>query len=338
MPRVKPIAALIVVAACSGASPIAESQSVLLAQRDRGDISAMRTHMWHVWAAMTANDAWASWERSDAVFGRTDRVLRNLQPFRNGGALETETLPIGFDVRFNPQAAAHVRAHRLGERHALAAFPEFPTAAIATKSVWFAIKAHGVTAMPVWDGTPVNPDARGNADRTWLRSIKVDPSGRAGVSLDRFHHVVITEATVAAARAATHDDSLVPGDYLALVAMHVTTKEIPEWTWATLWWHDRPDDGVYAAGRPASVAGAYRNYVMDAAYSAETPRDADGGPRSCMNPWLEARFPGGLHSNCVACHQRAIVGATEYLPVTRGSEKPAGMQTDFVWSIALEAR
>jgi hypothetical protein len=77
---------------------------------------------------------------------------------------------------------------------------------------------------------------------------------------------------------------------------------------------------------------------MDIAYAADTPRDADGGPHSCMNPWLEARFPNGLHSNCVACHQRAIVGATEYLPVTRGSEKPAGMQTDFVWSIALEAR
>ena len=142
---------------------------------------------------------------------------------------------------------------------------------------------------------------------------------------------------------ATHDDSLVAGDYVALVAMHVTAKEIAEWTWATLWWHDRPDDGPYAAGRPASVTGVFRDYLMDVTYSAVTPAEADGSPRACMNPWLEARFPDGLHSNCVACHQRAVVGAVDYSAGDARHCSPRAssvirVQTDFVWSIALEAR
>jgi hypothetical protein len=63
-----------------------------------------------------------------------------------------------------------------------------------------------------------------------------------------------------------------------------------------------------------------------------------------MNPWLEARFPNGVRSNCLACHRRAAFGATDYLPVTRGDlslDDPyfAGkVATDFVWSLALEAR
>jgi len=89
------------------------------------------------------------------------------------------------------------------------------------------------------------------------------------------------------------------------------------------------------------VTDVWRHYLMDATFSSETPREADCTSRACMNPWLEARFQGGLHSNCIACHQRAIVGATDYLPVTRGPLRPGelgtAVQTDFVWSVALEA-
>jgi hypothetical protein len=74
---------------------------------------------------------------------------------------------------------------------------------------------------------------------------------------------------------------------------------------------------------------------MVVAFSAEA---------ACMNPWLEARFQNGLHSNCVACHRRAVIGAIDYLPVTRGrlrDDDPyftGHVATDFVWSIPFEAR
>jgi hypothetical protein len=115
----------------------------------------------------------------------------------------------------------------------------------------------------------------------------------------------------------------------------VTTKEVPDWTWTTLWWHDAPDRGRFAADRPASVTGWAANYVMDATLDAAMP---------CMNPWLEARFPGGVASNCVSCHERAAAGAREFLPVTTGRTAATDAYfadkttTDFMWSVALESR
>ncbi len=131
------------------------------------------------------------------------------------------------------------------------------------------------------------------------------------------------------------DPELELDDEVVLVALHLTTKEIPEWTWATWWWHDRADDGPFAAQRPDDVTGWAASYLMDATLSVDA---------ACMNPWLEARFPGGLTSSCATCHRRAAFGVKEFLPVptaTTPADDPyfAGkVTTDFMWSIALEAK
>jgi hypothetical protein len=325
----------------------------------RGDVAAMRAHAWQTWAAVAGDrPAWDAWTPSEQLFagapaGARPR-LRTPRPFRAGKDLEAETLPVMFDVLFDPHAAAHVRAHRLGERDVLAhlpAVPAFPRDAITIKLVWFAVHATGLTPMPIWDGEPVLADADGNPDRSWRRWIAVDPA-RASVPDDEtapvagrrahvvplaafIHRALDTDDEVASARTAARDPELVRGDFVALVAAHVSTKEIPDWTWETFWWHDRPGDGAFAAGRPDDVRAAAGHYLMDVTFGSDTP---------CMNPWLEARFPDGLGSNCASCHQRAVVRATDYLPVTHGRMRAsdpyfAGRpQTDFVWSVALEAR
>lgn len=302
-----------IVAACA---PPTSVQDVLLAQRDRDDGVAIRAHAWQLWDQLAAHDAWEHWAATEQLFQHAPRVapwFRTPRPFANDGALDIETLPVAFDVRFDPVAERHLRIQHLDERAVLAtlpAFPGFPSDALAVKLTWYAVKAHGLTAMPIWDGEPAR--ARGNADRTWQRGVAVDPS----------------------ARTAMHDPTLARGDFVALVAAHITTKEIPDWTWQTYWWHDQPDVGAYAADRPA-LAGAAGHYLMDATYSAARP---------CFNPWLEARFPDGLASNCISCHQRAMIGATDYLPVTHGrlrDDDPdlvTRVQTDFLWSVAFEAR
>jgi hypothetical protein len=38
----------------------------------------------------------------------------------------------------------------------------------------------------------------------------------------------------------------------------------------------------------------------------DTPREYDGTDNAYYKPWLEARFPRGLQSNCMTCHQRAV--------------------------------
>jgi hypothetical protein len=353
------VAAVAAACACQAprapAQPDPPDQVRLVAARDRGDVAAMRAHGWQLWSELQGR--WQGFARSDVVFGQRDRVFRGLRPFRNGDAIEAETLPVMFAVAFDPTAAAHIRRYALGSQaalHALAAVPEFPRSAIALKLIWYPVHRDRPTTLPIWDADPVNPDARGNPDRTWRRTITIAPSLVAGelaapgearlVPLDAFlHHPLDTAAELAAARAVAHDPSLAPGDHVVLLGMHVTTKEIPDWVWATFWWHDRPDEGRFAEDRPATLDGAAGHYLMDVAYSAETPREADGTPHACMNPWLEARFPDGLHSNCLTCHQRAAFGAGNFLPVTRqalaaGDPYFAGKTTtDFLWTLALEA-
>ena len=327
----------------------------LLAARDTGDVATMRAHAWSVWQRL--QDRWETWPRSDVVFGDPDRVFRALQPIRVRGRMEPETLPLMFAVMFDPVAAAHVQRHHLASRAALSAHPvpAFPRSAITLKAVWYPVHHDRITTIPIWDDQPAFPD--GNPTRSWSRRIAIVPDPRARelleidhnasdeadarpaqhVPLSAFlHRALASGAEVAAARAVAHDPTLAAGDYVVVVAMHVATKQIPDWVWATFWWHDRATDGPFGANRPDSITGAAANYRMAVAYSA------DGSV--AMNPWLEARFPGGLHSNCVACHQRAALGAVDYLPVTRGAtpaEDPyfAGkVATDFVWSLALEAR
>lgn len=317
----------------------------------------MRAHAWGLWRRILP--VWESWQRSDAVFGATDRIFRELQAFKVGDRMEVETAPLMFAVIFDPIAAKHVRDHRLANSEVLRgllAIQDFPRGAITLKSVWFPIHRDRVTPLPIWDGE--EPIDDGNPTRTWRRRISIDPggaheeptSGAIEELVDGIHHVPLdafihrtltTRDEVAAARRVSHDPTLELGDHVVLLGMHISTKEIPDWVWATLWWHDRPDDGPYAAGRPAALTGAAANYLMDVTFSATDP---NGAPRAVMNPWLEARFPAGVVSNCLTCHRRAAHGTLEYLPVTRDDTRVDDpyfddkTQTDMVWSIALEAR
>ncbi|MBX3156682.1 MAG: hypothetical protein KF773_11820 [Deltaproteobacteria bacterium] len=337
-------------AACQSRVPAAppppEQEVRLLRARDREDVDAMRAHGWELFARV--QPAWRAWASSDVALGAPDRRFRALQPFRVGDRVEVETLPVMFEVVLDPAAVAHIRRYGLAAKARLRAhggrIPEFPREAIAAKLVWYPIKRDRPTTLPIWDGEPSRDD--GNPGRTWRRTVVVDGPGTGrGLPLDAFlTRRLVTEDEAAAARAAARDPEIAAGDTVVLVAMHLATKEIPDWVWATYWWHDHPTDGTFAAGRPRALTGAAGNYLMDVAFSATSPRRSDGSPHACMNPWLEARFPNGVHSNCLACHRRAALGAADYLPVTRGDlslDDPYftnKVTTDFVWSLALESR
>lgn len=256
--------------------------------------------------------------------------------------------------------------------------PPLPADAGVLLTAWWPVARESLTALPVWDPDLNPPRKGGNSYITWQRAVAIDPSAGsrhastasidfAGktfssarrVGLHAFHHIVVDQqladrlmrddfarkaAVIALGRV------IEVGDYLALVAMHVATKQTGDWLWATLWWHDQPARGRFAEDRPEMLHSTWRNYLLDVAFDAELPIADDRGPNISFNPWLEARFPdegsgGGTVSNCVACHQRASYPPVSFLPITRGAPDlindaayaPGRLRTDFLWSLARQA-
>jgi hypothetical protein len=124
--------------------------------------------------------------------------------------------------------------------------------------------------------------------------------------------------------------------------MHVMTKELPDWTWGTFWWDDRPDEGPFARYRPAGVAGVWRNYLMNSTFSQVTPRESDDVPNICFNPYLEGKLDGGPQSNCVRCHRMAARPDLMMKPIPTRPVSAADLvfkrdlKTDYVWSASIE--
>lgn len=320
----------------------------------------MRAHAWALLANVAATRL-EGWHGLGETFPSGVGRFRAIEEPDLAGVslLQASGAPLLSRVLFNDIAFRHIRAQRLFSRARLAALnagfgtatpladrqiAPFPRGSIALKTIWAVVHARGLTSLSVWDG-PGDPVAA-NVPAHWPRQVVVDSNGAApgAVPLDRFEHRRIGVAELAAVRAL--DASAQAGDYLVLLGMHVTTKEIPDWIWATFWWHDRPETGPFAAGRPATVTGPWRNYLLDVAYSFDTPREADGTANIAFNPYIEI-FPAGARSNCAACHQGAVwtpSGAPPFLPVRRGrraADDPlfrTGTRLDFIWSIATEAR
>jgi hypothetical protein len=257
--------------------------------------------------------------------------------------------------------------------------PPFPTRAIVLKTAWWPVARNAVTAMPVWDPEHNPPRRGGNPYITWQRVVAIDPVARsqpprslrigfAGftfanarrVGIKMLYHVVVDglmaermmrdpgarkAALIALGR------PLSKGDYLVLVGANLATRELSDWVWASLWWHDRPNEGPFAEDRPDALRVEWRNYLLQAAFDSDKPTASDGGAHICFNPWLEGRFPdtgqgGGTQSNCMACHRRASYPPVSFLPVTRGAPelgtdpayRPGRLRTSFLWSLAMHAR
>jgi hypothetical protein len=252
--------------------------------------------------------------------------------------------------------------------------PPFTQPSIALKTAWWLVKSSGMSVMPIWDPELNPPLPDGNPFNTWKRCVAVDPTRRtipvgetttqfcfpkstldkpvsmAVVPLSAFYHFKVNAAQAQAIKA---NPSFIPGkgnlaagDYVALIAFHYTTKEIPDWVWSTFWWHDKPNEGPFAQDRTVHVKGVWRNYLMDTTFSMDTPAAADKGPNAAFNPWLEARFVDGTVSNCMTCHRRAVFSGNdtdfEFEPVTRGTPAkddprfPGATKLDFLWSLRME--
>ena len=178
------------------------------------------------------------------------------------------------------------------------------------------------------------------------------------VPISCFYAFKLSQQDVDALRAsppdlvALSDSGVVADNFLVLVAVHVTTKEIPDWVWATFWWDNHGVSDSRADGRPGTIGPKWRHFLMENTLSGTTPTEKDGGPKICFNPYLETAIPNGVISNCLQCHSKAAygppsrIGAYDLGILGRNGSTLAShrdpdphyfdnrVQTDFMWSVA----
>jgi hypothetical protein len=159
------------------------------------------------------------------------------------------------------------------------------------------------------------------------------------------------------------------GQWLILLAVHVISKESPDWLWATFWWKgvDRTSGDSWTCddAQRARVPGPWGNFSANVTQSFKlakpdvtTAADAShcGIPGkigwdyhreellATYNPFVEGVMENGRKSSCIACHARANtrgdtgvtpfliprVGEVEWPPVTHFE---GHIRTDYLWTV-----
>ena len=248
-------------------------------------------------------------------------------------------------VAFNQEMYDFIRDNKYYQRStlnqlidpalALKPIADPPLKGVSLKFSWWPVSPTGFTPVPVWDFNPRFPGDAKNPPDTWPRVVIVDPIGGQTplssvtlngyshanppvVSLKQFYSVQISTEEAALANADFRINiaakevlgrPLQAGDYLVMTAMHIATREFDPWVFTTFWWSDMPDAGPLASGRPDTITGVWRNYVMDISYNINNPKTDQGQPPVAYNPWLELFQLGGTRSQCMACHARAAFGS-----------------------------
>jgi hypothetical protein len=133
------------------------------------------------------------------------------------------------------------------------------------------------------------------------------------------------------------------GKIYGLVALHVLTKDVPNWFWATFHHKDAPDnpfDVHDGHGQPAQLSGTvWENYFLGGTQiDYVTP---DGAPTILSDHYVEFGFQ---RSSCISCHATATAapdgsgGPSQpmSLCMLNGSMPSVGLSTDVCKSLIGE--
>ena len=233
----------------------------------------------------------------------------------------------------------------------------FDDKSIMIKPTYQVVSGTSASLVTYWAGPAFSSNPSAPAFNTWTKKMLVVPPGvpRADIAgvpvvpVEDFYHFKLNEQEAAYINGMRQGTFKV-GDYAILVCMHVSGREIDNWTWQTFWWSfDKPRIPERVRSR---VAAPFDHYGVAVGYSFTTGPDSVSGLNVvCFNPYLEADFgnstfvkPGqlGIESNCMSCHRAAAWPApnlpnnASYLtangilrpddPYFRGMTK-----VDFVW-------
>jgi hypothetical protein len=200
----------------------------------------------------------------------------------------------------------------------------FPGNSVMTKPTYLFASASAATQLQYWTG-PANSDAPSVpaygrwTDWMWVVPPAIDINqfrlthndGHAVVSVNDFFHFPLT-AEDFQPNSILGASGFQSGDFALLVAMHVASREIDNWTWQTFWWSLTP------VTIPAPIANRiktpFNHYQVAVGYSFTNDNTESALPTLCYDPYLETAFdnsvfvkPGqlGIESNCMSCHRSA---------------------------------
>lgn len=266
-----------------------------------------------------------------------------------------------------------------------ASLPAPPGEAMVALTGWWPLAGDQATPLPLWDDdAPLRPGGA-NGYLNWPRIARVAAAhgnrvAGAGHAPRQFAGRAISDPRIFPREAfyrvrpsLEHREALMAnpqfrratiialgrplqaGDELALVAFHVLHFGLEEGVWLTYWWdvdtwqtEAQQDTRAPGGDEALPLPAPWRNFRGDMTVSPDYPREADGSPNICFNPWFDAVFPdsgqgNGLTANCLSCHLRAGIPATGRLRVTRGrpdidSEDSGIIHTHMLWSLANPRR
>jgi hypothetical protein len=308
-------------------------------------------------------------------------------------------------VAYDPAAVSHVITNSLlkqsvldsyKKKDAIGYIPPFPADAITTKPVYYVgHRGDSLIRIPVWPGPPASAKAYSPAD--WNTYVYADvknrqPAGKklvpvkgshpspaqmnaATCNLNDFIHLKIDGVMAEylnAQDSTVQGDVAAAGDIALLVAMHVTSKEISNWTWQSYYWAPdpvnpfSPSSMLAASLRPSVLSRAAAHYAVTVAYTEVLPNQpitggSDKGATAMIgyNPYLEAGFDPsvftgypntfnrsfqfGVQTNCMSCHALAtpqsldkdsndVYSTDQYVDMNNPFFKNK-VQLDFAWSI-----
>ncbi len=272
---------------------------------------------------------------------------------------ETVNDSIHESVSYSPSAAKFATDYKIFMAESLykiansgaAEIPFFPNDAITIKPVFKILEAStGNTMFNIasWHGTTDSLEAF--PESSWESFVTVDITNKVDrkssvYHLNDFIHYKLNEEDIHYFKKEFTENegnpfNVQPGDIAILVAMHVGSREISNWTWQTFWWDANPDNPplpsskMIADSRPKELTGAARHYAMSLAYYMVDPNEpysgsgVKGNPNYAFNPYLEAGFgPNvfndemsfiqsedemivtyvGVRTNCMSCHRMASI-------------------------------
>jgi hypothetical protein len=248
---------------------------------------------------------------------------------------------------------------------------EFPPGSQALKTFWYRLPpAPDKLQVQIWDWAKMADNVTqlppGVLSTKCIQRASTNADCLA--AQDNFYTLTVTDPTIFSCGDSCASD-LKAGDVLLLVAMHVASKQTPEWMWATFWWRgpdSAPMHGSFwtcgDAQRQVVLGGVtppWSNYSMDVTRTFRLAKPlpdsdhpacglpgrigADEQYLAAYNPFVEASFNYGLKSSCIDCHARASTNSSlpENLvpkpnsvdghPALRDFE--GHIRTDYLWSL-----